>query len=136
MKRLFIISSLSLSLILFLSTGDLAQGTAAADVFNQGLQTTATQAGIDQLAGSPETLSERVGTIVNYLFGIVGTIFLIMVIFGGFVWMTAGGSDEKVGKANKIINNATLGLIFIFLAYALVYATLLVLAQATKLQTG
>ncbi|MCK5510829.1 hypothetical protein KAI65_04810 [Candidatus Parcubacteria bacterium] len=41
-------------------------------------------------------------------------------IYGGFVWMMAAGSNEKVQKGKDILVWATLGLVVIFSAYAVV----------------
>jgi len=39
-------------------------------------------------------------------------------ITGGISWMMAGGNQEKVGKAKKIIISAIIGLVIVFSAYA------------------
>jgi hypothetical protein len=62
----------------------------------------------------------QVGTIIGYLLSFVGLIFLILVIYGGFEWMVAGGDEAKVTKAKDIFTQAVFGLIFIAAAYLLV----------------
>lgn len=47
---------------------------------------------------------------------IVTLIFIGMFFWGGFVWMTAGDSDDKVTKARSILFSALIGLLFVFLA--------------------
>lgn len=49
----------------------------------------------------------------------LGVIAIIVIIVGGFTWMTAGGNDEKVKKAREIIKNGLIGLIIILLAYTI-----------------
>lgn len=66
---------------------------------------------------SPQAL---LGKIINIIMGVVGSLALIMLIFGGISWMTAGGSEEKVKKSMGIIVWSVLGLAVIFLSYALV----------------
>lgn len=61
-----------------------------------------------------------VGKIINAVMGVVGSLALLMLIFGGLTWMTAGGSQEKVKKGVDIIIWSTLGLAVIFLSYVLV----------------
>lgn len=61
-----------------------------------------------------------IGRIISAILGIVGSLALAMFIYGGFVWMTAAGSSEKVTKGRDIIIWATLGLVVIFSAYAMV----------------
>ena len=60
-------------------------------------------------------------TIVQYTLGFLGIIFLIMIIYSGFQWMTAGGNEETISKAKKRIINATIGLIIVLAAYAITY---------------
>lgn len=61
-----------------------------------------------------------IGKIINGALGIVGSIALVMFIYGGFVWMTAMGASDKVTKGKDIIIWASIGLIVIFSAYAMV----------------
>ncbi|MEA3464141.1 MAG: pilin [Patescibacteria group bacterium] len=64
--------------------------------------------------------AELIGRIIHAALGIVGSIALAMFIYGGFVWMTAAGSSEKVQKGKDVLIWAALGLVIIFSAYALV----------------
>lgn len=57
---------------------------------------------------------------IRYLLNFIGVIALIMIILGGFLWMTALGNEEKVQKAKKIIISGLTGLIIILLSYAIV----------------
>ena len=66
------------------------------------------------------SLSERVGTFISAVVGFVGVIFLLLMVYGGLTWMTAGGNEEKIGKAKKIIVNSVIGIILVMLSYAIV----------------
>ena len=61
-----------------------------------------------------------IGKLINGALGLVGSIALVMFIYGGLVWMTAMGAADKITKGKDIILWATIGLIVIFSAYALV----------------
>jgi uncharacterized membrane protein YwzB len=61
-------------------------------------------------------LGER---IITPFFGVLGIIFLILVLYGGIQWMMAGGNDISVTKAKSTIVRALLGLIIILLSYGL-----------------
>jgi hypothetical protein len=61
-----------------------------------------------------------IGNIINGVLGIVGSLALLMFIYGGFTWMTASGASEAVTKGKDIVVWATIGLIIIFSSYALV----------------
>jgi amino acid transporter len=57
--------------------------------------------------------------VIRYLLSFLGVAAVLIIIYGGFLWMSAGGDPEKVGKAKKIITQAIIGLIIILLSYSL-----------------
>ncbi|MBU1179848.1 pilin [Patescibacteria group bacterium] len=65
----------------------------------------------------PEVL---IGRIISAVLGIVGSIALLMFIYGGFLWLTSGGSPEKIKKGKDVLVWAVIGLAIIFLSYTLV----------------
>lgn len=70
--------------------------------------------------GKDVTPQAFIGRIISAVLGLVGSIALVMFIYGGFTWMTAAGSPEKVKTGQDVIVWAVIGLIIIFTAYALV----------------
>jgi hypothetical protein len=60
-----------------------------------------------------------VGNIIRAALGVVGSIALLMMIYGGFMWLTSMGNSEKVEKGKATLIWATLGLVLIFGSYAL-----------------
>jgi Zn-dependent protease with chaperone function len=64
-------------------------------------------------------LKEGVMTIVKYLFGFLGIIAILLMLYAGFIWMTAAGNEEKVSQAKKILTAAIIGLVIIFISYAI-----------------
>ena len=60
------------------------------------------------------------GNVINSVLGIIGSLALVMFIYGGIIWMTSSGNAEQVTKGKNIIIWATIGLVVIFSAYALV----------------
>ena len=74
---------------------------------------------------------EGVMSIVRLLLGFLGIIAILIILYGGFVWMTAGGNEEKVGTAKKIITAGIIGLVIIFIAYALAAFIITQLITAT-----
>lgn len=100
----------------------------AADCVRAGLGTTASTAGL----GTEATpLAEIVGNIIYAALSLTGVIFVILVIYGGFIWMQARGNQEDVAKAKKIIESAIIGIVLIGLAFAI---TAFVIDQITKAQ--
>lgn len=57
--------------------------------------------------------TEVVIKIINIALGFLALIAVILILVGGFQWMTAGGNDDKVAKAKKLITNGLIGLIII-----------------------
>lgn len=70
---------------------------------------------------NPMTIGEVVATLISAVLGFLGVIFIILIIVAGFKWMTAGGNDENVKKAQTAIKNALIGLIIVLASYAITY---------------
>ena len=64
-------------------------------------------------------LQPAVMQIINVLLGFLATIAIVIVLLGGFKWMTAGGNEDKVGEAKKILGAGVIGLVIILAAYAI-----------------
>lgn len=60
-----------------------------------------------------------VGRIINVSLTLLGTIAVVLMVYAGFLWMTAGGNDDQITKARGIIYAAVIGLIIILSAYAI-----------------
>ena len=78
---------------------------------------------------SVSTPQALIGKVIESILGVVGSIALLMFVFGGLTWMLSAGSPEKVKKGRDIIIWAAIGLVIIFLAYALVRFVLSTIAQ-------
>lgn len=60
-----------------------------------------------------------IGLAINAVLGVVGSLALLMFIYGGLTWMTSSGNEEKVKKGREIIIWSAIGLVVIFMSYAL-----------------
>ena len=60
-----------------------------------------------------------VASIIKVALSLLGIVAIVIVLIGGFKWMTAGGNDEQVGEAKKWIFSGIIGLAIILSAYAL-----------------
>jgi len=56
----------------------------------------------------------------NFLFGISGAVFLAIFVYAGVLYITAGGSTDRVSKAKKMLTQATIGMILVVGAGVLV----------------
>ncbi len=61
-----------------------------------------------------------IGKVIEMVLGVVGSLALLMFVYGGFTWMLSAGNNEKVQKGKEILIWATIGLIVIFSAYAMI----------------
>lgn len=61
-----------------------------------------------------------IGQGIKTILGIIGSVALTVFIYGGFLWLTSGGSETRIKKGKDVILWATLGLVIIFAAYAIV----------------
>jgi hypothetical protein len=64
-------------------------------------------------------LMETIGIIIKTGLSLLGVIFIILIIYAGYNWMTARGEEEKVTKAKETIWRAIIGLIILVSSYAI-----------------
>jgi hypothetical protein len=91
----------------------LAVAMTAGRAFAQATSGITGEAGIPLLSGSPSTVINRIVTAFLWVIGLVAIIYLI---WGGMMYVTAGGDAEKAGKGRTAITNAIVGIIIIALA--------------------
>jgi len=104
----------------------LAATTPALAAVDWGL-TYATNVGL----GTREIRSVAV-SVIQTLLGVLGVLSLVIILLGGFKWMTSGGNEEGVGSAKKTIAAGIVGLVIIFFAYAIVTFVFNVIGGSTK----
>lgn len=61
-----------------------------------------------------------IGKVIKAVLGVVGSIALLMFIYGGFLWLTSAGAEQKITKGKQVLVWAIIGLAIIFLSYAAV----------------
>ena len=64
-------------------------------------------------------LRDTIVQLVNVLLGFLGIIAVIIILWGGFKWMTAGGNEESVGEARSLIIAGIIGLAIIIASFAI-----------------
>lgn len=65
------------------------------------------------------SINKIIGKVINSVMGIVGSLALLMFVYGGLTWMTSSGSQEKVKKGKDILIWSAIGLVVIFSAYGI-----------------
>lgn len=78
-----------------------------------------------------EDLIETITAIINVALGLLGIIAVVIILYAGFQWMTAGGNEEKVTEARARIIQGVIGLAIILSAYAIANYVITQLATAT-----
>ena len=106
-----IIGKISLSLIVFIPVAVLAQGLKDAGDKLGSMQ--------DKGVGLSSNFQGLTGTVLAGIFYILGTIFLLLMIYGGYVWIKAAGRDQEVDRAKRILMTSIIGMIVILASYAI-----------------
>lgn len=57
--------------------------------------------------------------VINILLSFLGILALAVILWGGFIWMTSNGSEEKIATARKILLNGAIGLVIILSAWGI-----------------
>ncbi|HMB65865.1 MAG TPA: pilin [Patescibacteria group bacterium] len=83
-------------------------------------------------SSDPKDPREIVANIIEVILGFLAIIFVGLIIWSGFEWMTAGGNEEKVGQAKKRLKNSVIGLIIILMAYGITYFVTEQITDAAK----
>jgi len=65
------------------------------------------------------SLAEFAGVVARTFISLIGIIFVSYTIYGGYLWMTAGGNEENIAKAKNILKNGIIGLIIVFCSAAI-----------------
>jgi hypothetical protein len=64
-------------------------------------------------------LGELIG-ITNFVVSFVGPLLLLVILIGGVLYITAGGEEEKMNKAKRVIISGAIGLIVVYGAFAII----------------
>ena len=65
------------------------------------------------------TAQVMIAKLINAALGFLGIVAVLIILLGGFKWMTGGGNEDKVGEAKKLIGAGIIGLIIVMASWAL-----------------
>lgn len=82
------------------------------------------------------SVGSTIGYGIQLVLSLLATIFLVLIVIAGFNWMTAGGKEEVITKAQKSIKEATIGLAIVLAAYAITWFIFEQLQVAGEFTTG
>ncbi|PIS04867.1 MAG: hypothetical protein COT81_04400 [Candidatus Buchananbacteria bacterium CG10_big_fil_rev_8_21_14_0_10_42_9] len=69
--------------------------------------------------GDEGQIFSQIGAVVAVFFSILGIFFVILFIYGGFIWMNSRGNEDEVNRSKNILRAAVIGLIITLLAFAI-----------------
>jgi len=79
---------------------------------------------------APQDPRSIVAQVIKIVLGLLGTIFFALTLYAGYLWMTAAGNEDQVGKAKTLLSQAVIGLAILLGAYSItIFATRLALGQ-------
>lgn len=114
---------LGVTTVVFCFSFFFATDFAGAQSTSTGSGSSVTQ-GIDVVGeelGLPTTdIRVIIARVIRIALGLLGMVFLVLILYGGYLWMTAGGNDEQINSAKKVLLNGTVGLLIILSAYSIV----------------
>jgi hypothetical protein len=82
-------------------------------------------------SGLNTTLSatDIIARTINAILGLVGSVFVVLIIWSGFRWMTSAGNTDQIKKAKETMINSVIGLAVIVASYVISYTILTVLVE-------
>lgn len=87
----------------------------------QAAPTAPTELDVSKIKGlSASNPAALVNSILKWALGLIGTVALLFFLYGGILWLTSGGSPDKIKKAQQVMVWATIGIVVIFASYAIV----------------
>jgi len=84
------------------------------------LDKVAQEAGYD-VNNADNKVDVLVSTIINIALSLLGVIFLALMVYGGYLWMTARGNEQQAEKARNLITAAVIGVVIVVAAYAITW---------------
>ncbi|PJA10524.1 hypothetical protein COX68_00265 [Candidatus Falkowbacteria bacterium CG_4_10_14_0_2_um_filter_41_15] len=100
-----------------------------------GLQAHALDVGVDEITSQIQLGAkdprEIVARIINTAMMFLGIIAVVIILLGGFKWMTAAGNEEKVSEAQKLMGAGVIGLVIILASWGIASFVLNQLINAT-----
>lgn len=74
----------------------------------------------DASVNAAMSLSQIALRVLNFLLGITGVLALIMLVIGGFMYLTSAGDEERIDSGKKIFKSALIGVIIVLASMVLV----------------
>jgi len=86
--------------------------------------------------GAPQSPYQIATTVIKTLLTFLGIIFLVIMLYAGFLWMSSGGAEKKIAKAKSLLLYNVIGLFIVLISYSIttfVYKAILSSSTGTSL---
>ena len=70
-------------------------------------------------SATPTDIRTVVAQIIDVVLGLLGVVFIVLMVYAGFKYMTSAGNEEKTSEALGLIRNAVIGLIIVLLSWVI-----------------
>jgi len=92
--------------------------------------------GMQSEIGNPTGLGnsdprEIAARVINIMLGFLGIIAVVLILAGGFMWMTAAGNDDSIATAKKVMIAGVIGLVIVLAAFGIAKFVVNALMDAT-----
>lgn len=114
-----IFSLLILTALLILPYFVFAQTAPSSEISPMAARLNTVAGGGGYSTGENAGLFTIIGTIISAVLGLLGVIFVILIVYAGFEWMTAAGNETKIEKATATIKHTVIGLIITLSSWAI-----------------
>ena len=125
-KKTFIVLALSLISFSFVNIGK----AGINDAFQKGDDSKLTIAGGEMGYDTDKNdINPIIEVIIRIALSLLGVIFMVTLIYGGYLWMTSHGNDQQYEKSKNLIKAAIIGLFIVAAAYAISWYVIGVMSQ-------
>ena len=68
---------------------------------------------------STQDVKVVIQNIIRIILGFLGIITILIILYGGFMWMTSFGDEGKIDQSKKLISAGVIGLVIVLGSYAI-----------------
>ena len=135
MRKLYYAATAQLAAlpVLFLPNMASAEVTVPKGLTGAGSAQESITSGSAALPGAgDQDLLKIVAGFINIFIGLLGIIFVVLVIYAGWLRVASQGDAGKVEKSNKLLIQSTIGIVIIVAAYAISNFVISAVVQSTS----
>lgn len=67
--------------------------------------------------GETQSIINLVGGVLTIAYSLLGIVFVTLLVYAGYLWLTARGNEEQVTRAQTLLRNSLIGIIIVFTAF-------------------